>query len=176
MASINGVTVKSYKTFKGHEGEHLGQGNVYYKGEKLGFWSQDAHGAVCDSFSFDEKLLASEVEKYRDLSGRVEERFKPLFDATMFMWELANLIETEKEYKKFAKKGYPSMIRVMQGGCISFAAYKNPAVTAKEKETLLGHVKDKLIASFKEEMPKSADEDIYVDIFGCPEDFDIVYA
>lgn len=40
MASINGVSIKAFKKFRGHEGEELYQGNVYYNGKKLGFWSQ----------------------------------------------------------------------------------------------------------------------------------------
>lgn len=176
MASINGITVKSYKTFRGHEGEPLGQGNVYYKGKKLGFWSQDAYGAVCDNFDFDEKILTPEVEKYRDLSGMVREEFKDLFDTTTFMWELSNLLEAEKEYKKFAKKGYPTMIRVTNGSYATFTVFKISAITAKEKAVFLSRVKDRVIDSFKKETPKSIHENIHVDIFGCLRDFDIVYA
>ena len=57
MASINGVSIKAFKKFRGHEGEELYQGNVYYNGKKLGFWSQDAHGGICDNFEFDETVL-----------------------------------------------------------------------------------------------------------------------
>ena len=57
MASINGVSIKAFKKFRGHEGEEPYQGNVYYNGKKLGFWSQDAHGGICDNFEFDETVL-----------------------------------------------------------------------------------------------------------------------
>ena len=64
MASINEIEIKSLKEFKGHEGEPLFQGNIYYKGKKLGFWSQDAHGGICDNFGFDERILNEEVKRF----------------------------------------------------------------------------------------------------------------
>ena len=48
MAQINGVTVKALKTFYGHEGEPVFQGNLYLGNKKIGFWSQDARGAIVD--------------------------------------------------------------------------------------------------------------------------------
>ena len=56
MASLNGVTIRNFKGFRGHEGEPLWQGSVYHNGRKLGFWSQDAHGGS-DNYDFNSKLL-----------------------------------------------------------------------------------------------------------------------
>lgn len=39
MASINNVTVKSLKTFSGHEGEPCYWGNLYLGNKKIGSWS-----------------------------------------------------------------------------------------------------------------------------------------
>lgn len=112
MASINGVSIKSLKIFKGHDGEPLYQGNVYYKGRKLGFWSQDAHGGIEDNFLFDESQLKEAVDDYRDHSGKVEDGYKEYFDASALLCEVADLTQAEKEFKKAAKKGYKAVIRV----------------------------------------------------------------
>lgn len=63
MASINNVTIKSLKNFLGMEGEAW-QGNVYIDGKKTGFWSQDAFGAICDTFDFDIRALAQKASEW----------------------------------------------------------------------------------------------------------------
>ena len=72
MSEINGITIKNLKSFKDHEGCEIYQGNVYYKGKKLGFWSQDSWGGPND-YDFDTSVLDNEIKKYRN-SDRVEER------------------------------------------------------------------------------------------------------
>ena len=59
MASLNGVTIRNLKGFNGHEGEPLFQGSVYLNGQKLGFWSQDAHGGS-DNYDFNTKALVEQ--------------------------------------------------------------------------------------------------------------------
>jgi hypothetical protein len=36
--------IRGYKTFKGHEGETCGQGNLYFQGKKVAEWSDDSWG------------------------------------------------------------------------------------------------------------------------------------
>jgi hypothetical protein len=55
MAKINNFELKNVKDFLGHEQEPLCQGNIYYKGKKVGFYSQDAHGG-CDNIDIDCEL------------------------------------------------------------------------------------------------------------------------
>jgi hypothetical protein len=52
MASINGVEVKNVKEIKNNSFEwgSILTGVIYLNGKKLGEWSQDPHGAVCDNF------------------------------------------------------------------------------------------------------------------------------
>lgn len=52
MAKIFGFEIKSVKSFKSHDGYPIFQGNVYFKGKKIGSWSQDDWGGP-DRFDFD---------------------------------------------------------------------------------------------------------------------------
>ena len=125
MASINDVTIKSLKSFIGMEGEAW-QGNVYIDGKKAGFWSQDANGAICDTFDFDTSALAKKASEwyaknppidtiavYSAGTGHVDmdnlPRKTPSDDILLecFMDDLLNLSLHEKDYKKNVRKGYP---------------------------------------------------------------------
>ena len=67
MAKINGFELKGIKTFKGHEGEPCQQGNIYYKGKRVGWFSDDSWGG-CMDIRFDsleiEKLFKETICKY----------------------------------------------------------------------------------------------------------------
>lgn len=106
MASINGVTVKNVTWFRGSEGD-AAQGNIYIGNKKVGFWSQDAEGSFEDIFESDvidmECLTQKMTEGHPKVKiGDIELDYTP----EMFMQELIDLIEDEKEYKKAVKKGY----------------------------------------------------------------------
>lgn len=128
MAKINGIEVKNVKTFLDHEGCQIAQGNVYYKGKKLGFWSQDSWGGP-DNFDFDTSILKDEVEAYKN-SGRVEEKYKTIFDLDILMYNLLKLKDVEKEYKKCVKKGYQSYVRACDGYHVS--GYYTKALLPKD--------------------------------------------
>ena len=121
MAKINDFELRGITNFRGHEGEELIQGNVYYKGKKVGFYSQDAWGGM-DIFDIDYKLpleLTQEItKKAKEYKGGV--LFKDidtLYDKTyninfkydkkgyeyLFM-DLIQLKEHEDIYKKYVKK------------------------------------------------------------------------
>lgn len=102
MAKINGVQIKSLKSFSGHDGELLYQGNVYLNGKLLGFWSQNYSGGVIDDFGFDESLLDNAVNKMKSIQTNVCS--KEYYNATSFMCDLITLIEYEKDYKKEVKR------------------------------------------------------------------------
>lgn len=127
MASINGVTVKAMKEFVGHEG-YCKQGNIYIDNKKQGFWSQDSWGGP-DNFEFDTTLLLERIKEYHEKNPPIdtlklykmnieEIDFKNLPVRTfedvlepesIFLYELTDLIEIEKHFKKAIKQGY-SMI------------------------------------------------------------------
>ena len=105
MASLNGVTIRNFKGFKGHEGEPLWQGSVYHNGRKLGFWSQDAHGG-CDNYDFNSKLLDYPTFAWK--SGLKGTKYYEYLDSDSFLGLVCAIMELEKEYKKAEKKGYPA--------------------------------------------------------------------
>lgn len=150
MASINGIQIKSLKQFRGHEGEPLFQGNVYYKGKLLGFWSQDAHGGICDNYSFSEYILKDEVKKYV-ASDRVEEMYRSVASLENLLADLVDLTEREKEFKKFVKKGYPTMLWVTDDYHIFCGA-----CMAISDEAVLNAFKDE-IEDFKKKMYKNCE-------------------
>ena len=113
MASINGISIKSLNTFKDHEGMDIYQGNVYYKGKKLGFWSQDSWGGE-DTICFDKKILAEEVERYRK-SYLVEDMYRAIVDLNCLLESIVHLMQDEKLYKKGAREGRATLILASDG-------------------------------------------------------------
>ena len=104
MASLNGVTIRNFKGFRGHEGEPLWQGSVYHNGRKLGFWSQDAHGGP-DNYDFNSKLLDYPTLAWK--SGLKGTKYYEYLDSDSFLGVVCAIMDLEKEYKKAEKKGYP---------------------------------------------------------------------
>lgn len=121
MAKIKGIELKNLKDFRGHEGESLMQGDVYYKGKRIGYYSQDAWGGM-DIFDIDWKLpkeLRQEVKNITDnyIGGKLFEKIDQLYEKTyncdfhydkkgyeyLFM-DLLELQDQEKLYKKYSKK------------------------------------------------------------------------
>lgn len=113
MASINGIQIKNLKKFRDHEGCEIAQGDVWYKGKKLGYWSQDY---MCgpDTYGFDESVLSGEVEKYAK-SDYVEEKYKELCDLDILLGDLVNIAETEKVFKKGTKTGFKTYVAASDG-------------------------------------------------------------
>lgn len=160
MASINGVTIKNLKTFRGHEWEEVAQGSIYLNGKRLGFWSQDSWGGP-DTFDFDESILNEAVKNFKDGLPR-DYKYLDIIDTTIFIGELLRLIDTEKYLKKDFKKGYKVAIVVSNRYCASSLAtmvdYDNTALLTKYAKDI-------------EEM-KSEFRDADVHIFR-PNDFDL---
>ena len=142
MASINEIEIKSLKEFKGHEGEPLFQGDIYYKGKKLGFWSQDAHGGICDNFGFNEEILNEEVKRFV-ASDMVEERYKEFAGLEILLSNLVELMEREKQYKKFLKKGLFTTVLITDDYHCFYGA------CSKSKEDALEEFKDYIEESKK---------------------------
>lgn len=130
MAKIKGIELKNVKDFRGHEGEDLVQGDVYYKGKKVGFYSQDAWGGM-DNFNLDynlDKTLRKEITDITDsyiggvlfkkIDDLYNEKYKVNFHYEqkgyeyLFM-DLLQLLEHEKWYKKFSKKWNQNTIYIV---------------------------------------------------------------
>lgn len=164
MASINGIQIKSLKSFRGHEGEPLYQGNVYYKGKKLGFWSQDSWGG-CDNFDFSESLLKDEVEKYRN-SNMVGDKYRSFTNLDILLGDLVNIMETEKTFKKLVKKGCATVVEVTDG---YHGFFVGNGISDKEKamKALKSSIEEYKAKCFK-------NEEIKVNVYQNLSDFDIV--
>lgn len=112
MASINGVTIKNIKKFRGHEYDEVLQGNVYLNNKKLGFWSQDDWGGS-DTYYFDTSSLKSALGNYKNGFSKDYRYFKLMDDPEIFFGDLAKLILLESSFKPYFKKGYKAIVAVM---------------------------------------------------------------
>lgn len=108
MASIKGWQLKGLKTFQGRDWEGV-QGNLYYNGKKAGWYNDSGNGGMAD-IDLNSKELQEQFEKsikdyYAEhpLTGRFTD-LTP--DGEIFMGDLLNLMQDEKQYNKMSKKGY----------------------------------------------------------------------
>ena len=121
MASINGLTVKSVKTFLGHEGEPCAQGNLYLGTKKIAFWSQDPRGGIEDRVSMEDGLSE---KKLRDAIIRLNkdkeekgtsynnQEYTIPYDLENLMYDLLFLKDSEKEFNKAIKAGCKGLVRI----------------------------------------------------------------
>ena len=135
MTSINGISIKSVKTFRDHEGAPIAQGNVYLNNKKIGFWSQDSWGGP-DIFEDCEDVIQEQAKTFA--KGYPKDRKYSSFQDSpeIFMCNLLELTENEKEYKKFAKAGRPHCIFTLDGLHIricSFATAEECDYAMKDK-------------------------------------------
>lgn len=163
MAKINGIEIKAMKNFKDHEGLTIYQGNIYYNGKKLGFWSQDSYGGM-DNYDFNTNILKDEVEKFKN-SDMVEDKFRKFADLDILLDELVKLKETEKQYNHFFKKGFASMVLVTDG-----YHYFYMASHLADKDAVLKEM-DTQIKESKKRCFKNLD--ISVDVYTSSDDFNI---
>lgn len=118
MARIKGIELRNIVQFRGHEQEELIQGNVYYNGTKVGFYSQDSWGGD-DIFQLDSKLSKKKREEIENITNNYVGGvlFKKIDDLCGFNsphWEqigydylfmdLLLLLGHEKTYKEYCKK------------------------------------------------------------------------
>jgi hypothetical protein len=141
MASINGIEIKNLKSFLGHGGEPLSQGNIYFNGKKVGFWTQDSHGGP-DIYDFDTSIVDSVVESYKNTDD-VSDEFKKIFNLDMLLYDLMFLIDDEKTYKKITKKGNTVLITVSDGYRYIYASFKDKDSLSQYKEEFINDATSK---------------------------------
>lgn len=102
MAKIKGFELKKIVNFRGHEGEDLIQGDVYYNGKRVGYYSQDAWGGM-DIFDIDWKLDMELKKKIKEISDNYLGNilFKKIDDLYGLTYNF-----TLKDGKKYEPKGY----------------------------------------------------------------------
>ena len=165
MASIGGISLKNVKNFKDHEGMTITQGDVWYKGEKLGFYTEDSWGGP-NSYDFNERSL-DEVVKTVAESDFVKNKDKKIFNLDILLWELNNLREDEKIYKKALKAGYRTLVIADDG--FHYSSYwtkDNPedAIKSTYHADWIKKIKSKMFKDWTEDKIK---------IYGNIEDFNI---
>lgn len=144
MAKIKGIELRNIRDFRGHEGEPLTQGDVYYKGKKVGFYSQDSWGGP-DILNLDydlDKDLEKEIndifhnynggilfKKLDDLYAK-QYNCEELFELEqkgyeyLFM-DLLQLMEHEETYKEFSKKFNNDRIYIIYNDLFTKSIYSN---------------------------------------------------
>jgi len=165
MAKLNGVEMKTFKTFVGHDG-NAAQATIYVDGKKAGFWSQDSWGG-CDSYDKGlEEIVSERAKAFQKGCPENAKFYSVLDDADVFMGTLLRICEDEKQYKKYQKQGYPCMVTISNGFRCVYTAFKKP-ITMKWIENGGAF----LSAETKEMMYKNGDPTIYIS--NSLDDFDI---
>ena len=97
MANIYGFTLKNRKSFQGLDWQG-NQGDLCYNGKKVAWYNDSGNGGEeTIKRYFKERPIITE---YGELDG----------DEDVFMAELLQLMDDEKEYKKAIKKGYSCLV------------------------------------------------------------------
>lgn len=172
MASIYGVSIKSLKTFRGHEGEPLYQGDVYIDKEKQGFWSQDAHGAIEDNYDFNTwalNVLASDFK--RDHLDEMDDLTARFFDCDALLLEVTTLMDKEKMFNKAVKAGNAGIIVVSN-------TYEMRSLPVSDDVLLNRDYLENLIDNFVKEtakkLPAWESKDLLtVDVYSSKRDFNL---
>ena len=106
MATINGITIKSYRTFSGIEYPTIRECTVWKDGKKIGTFREDEWGGESHYDRELEEIVRPSALQYQ--SGCPDGRYKE-FEANTdsFICHLLTLAEYEKFYKKNCKNGKP---------------------------------------------------------------------
>lgn len=106
MASIKGIQIKNVKSFRGNEWPENFQGNVYFNGKKMGFWSQDSWGGP-DYFEFDTTELDKKAKEFYGENS--------IYGLDCLMGEILALADNEKQYKRAIKDGFSGIVVITDG-------------------------------------------------------------
>ena len=165
MATINDIGLKNVKTFRGVEYPVCYQGTIYYKGKRVGYWSQDSWGGP-DIFDVSKEIMDALNEEAKKYYGK-----DSIYDIDCLMDEILHLTDDEKQYKAFVKKGFNATVLMTDGYHAKYIAYKNlPA-----DNTMASKVLDPKVTKFKEE-EAFRNKDITVRIYRTLDDFAQYYA
>ncbi len=107
MASINGIEIKTYTTFKGHDGQPLRQATVYMDGKNIGMISEDTWGGpmnikVKNYVEVEKRLFA--YASHENFAGHA------LKDIELLFGLLLDLVFVEKKAKKSWKQNDKAVI------------------------------------------------------------------
>ena len=117
MAKINGFEIKGIKDFRGHDGMPLQQGNIYYNGKPVGFYSDDAWGGEPTVDFNGERDRQSKLNKAAQSAAEAYYTKYPQetliegmeVTASDLFLILLGLCDYEKQFKKYRKQGYQNL-------------------------------------------------------------------
>ncbi len=112
MASIYGFSLKNRKTFQGSDWQG-NQGDLCYNGKKVAWYNDSGNGGACDLEYYDSRyasILEETIKRYFKERPIITKYGELDGDEDLFMAELLQLMDDEKEYKKGVKKGYSCLI------------------------------------------------------------------
>ncbi len=135
IVSINCFSIKNIVNFRGHKQELLKQGDVYYKGKKIGFYSQNFSGGT-DYIDIDYEYI-NIIKKYMETKYENENEKMPFYlNQDYFFLELLILNEDYNYFKKAIKQGYLGVIFFKKKG-ENYSEY----VSSFKNELALKHIK-----------------------------------
>jgi hypothetical protein len=136
MASINGIALKAVKTFQTMDGVGF-QSNVYIGNKKIGVAGDGGFGG-----SVDIHILP---EYRKEFSKRIQDYFEKhpayLHTDEDFINELYELLETENQFKKNTKKGFPILISLSCYNRLKGFDFEQPYQSSK----MIGVIKESQI-------------------------------
>ena len=101
-ASIRGLEIRNMRRFLGHEQEELYQGNIYYTGKKVGWYSDDAWGgcSIIDVQKAHREIIENIAKVYLAKKYPKEEF---LWSADILLGEIIELTLNAKFFEKQQK-------------------------------------------------------------------------
>lgn len=116
MAKIKEFEIRNIVNFRGHEEESLQQGDIYYAGKKIGFYSDCAFGgeSIVNIYQREEEMIldkvASEFVEQNKKHPNIADFIDFINKKVAFLQEILQLQEYERLYKKGLKKGYTCLL------------------------------------------------------------------
>lgn len=136
MASIFGLKLKGRRTFEGRDWQG-NQGNLYIGNTKIAWYNDSGDGGPADIEYYNGRPGR---EKYKPQLEEIVKKYYEKFplqgeyanlspDAELLMGELLQLMDDEKQYKKFEKMGYSAtaIFKVGENGVPKYCACKGRA-------------------------------------------------
>jgi len=105
MATINGITIKTFRTFSSIEYPTIREANVYQKGKKIGTYREDEWGGESHYTTGLYEIIRSHATEFQKGCNKDSIYYEFQNDPDIFMGYLLTLAEYEKYYKSYSKKG-----------------------------------------------------------------------
>lgn len=148
MATINGITIKSYKTFSGIEYPTIRECNVWKDGKKIGTFREDEWGGENHMTEGLKELVKPSALQYQTgCKDNWRKEFENSSDS--FICHVLDLAEYEKIYKSICKKGFP--VTIILGNSFKYIAYRFlKPIDIDNESNLPKIIKDDIKKEFKE--------------------------